>query len=477
MKKFLITMLSVLLFGCTVNAAEGVINTSASIGGSTANMTYIDMSPASRTGEAVISDQLSPASAKTLINKVTDGKVVAAMNGGFFNAYYKTSGVSFPDNYPRVYGTVISGGKILNGGDIAGAPALVFDSNGTPQIGYAEVMAYLDINGSRRRIGDGVNNINSHCFTEDMTATFYAKKGEIVNYIKNGVVTGSVVSEGVNIKTAEGLMIVLGDYNMKQGDSVSIVYDAKLDNVAVDGQTIITCGPMLLNDGKNVATSGSSYDSKQDANSVAQRSFAAIAPDGRLILGEVSSSPNKIADYLLSIGVKDAMLFDGGASSMLYNDSKGFVQSAGRNLASIFTIVDKYKTDNQNLVQPSNVSVNTTSGSISVPAYNIGGNNYFKLRDMAYMLKDGSHSITVDWNSELNTITVANGSSSGLQAPDTNAVQAKAVESSAALTVNGNAVTLTAYNINGNNYFKLRDIMQYLGVEVAWDGSYITLND
>lgn len=39
------------------------------------------------------------------------------------------------------------------------------------------------------------------------------------------------------------------------------------------------------------------------------------------------------------------------------------------------------------------------------------------------------------------------------------------------LTLNGNPITLTGYNINGNNYFMLRDIGRAVGFSVAWNGS------
>ena len=43
------------------------------------------------------------------------------------------------------------------------------------------------------------------------------------------------------------------------------------------------------------------------------------------------------------------------------------------------------------------------------------------------------------------------------------------------LTLNGNPITLTGYNINGNNYFMLRDIGRAVGFSVAWNGSTRTV--
>ena len=35
--------------------------------------------------------------------------------------------------------------------------------------------------------------------------------------------------------------------------------------------------------------------------------------------------------------------------------------------------------------------------------------------------------------------------------------------------IDGESVSLTGYNINGKNYFKLRDLGGALGFEVGWD--------
>lgn len=43
------------------------------------------------------------------------------------------------------------------------------------------------------------------------------------------------------------------------------------------------------------------------------------------------------------------------------------------------------------------------------------------------------------------------------------------------VTLNGQEVTLTGYNIGGNNYFKLRDVGQKVGFNVSWNGDTRTV--
>jgi hypothetical protein len=472
MKRFISILLCALMLSTTAVYAipSGVVTTTAKIGNSTANLVYIDMSSPNRTGEAVVAGKLTTAAASDLIGRVDDGQVVAAMNGGFFNAYYDPSKVSYPDNYPRIYGTVVSEGAVLNSG--ASGPGLVFEPNGTPHIGYVTAYSSVTVNGS-------ASSDLSACYTDAHKESVYVEQGKMVAYIKNNVVTGVVESKGVNITVPSGSMVAIGDMDaLKVGDKVQYKTEIELDGKAVDGYTAITCGPRLLENGVNTAASGNSgnYDSKQNANAVAQRSFAAIAPDGRLILGTAVTSPNSIATYLQSIGVKDALLYDGGASSMLYVKDKGFTTRAGRNLASIFTIVDRYTPAVGHNAMPSEANVMVNSVPVDIEAYTINNNNYFRIRDIAYIMRNTSAAFDVGWDSTTGTVTITSGTYSGQRDYSGDNSPADAVRSEATIVVNGQTVAPEVYNIDGSNYFKLRDIADYVGAEVTWDAENSVIN-
>ncbi len=121
----------------------------------------------------------------------------------------------------------------------------------------------------------------------------------------------------------------------------------------------------------------------------------------------------------------------------------------------------------------SSVYINKTA--VTLPAYNIEGYNYVKLRDIAMMLNGTEKQFEIKYDSDSNAIYIktktaytadgseleASGASSG----------AAAKASSAAVYVDDREVKLTAYNIDGNNYFKLRDIASALDFSVAYDSS------
>ncbi len=116
-------------------------------------------------------------------------------------------------------------------------------------------------------------------------------------------------------------------------------------------------------------------------------------------------------------------------------------------------------------------------------AYNIADNNYFKLRDIAMILSGTEASFEVTWNQDAQAIEMLSGQSytpvSGeLAAGDGNAKSY--IPSTASIYLDGQAISLTAYTINDNNYFKLRDLGEALGFNVSWDqqaGSIVIASD
>ena len=112
--------------------------------------------------------------------------------------------------------------------------------------------------------------------------------------------------------------------------------------------------------------------------------------------------------------------------------------------------------------------------TIACEKYNIDGSNYFKLRDVAMVLSATGSRFSVNWDGEKKVISVVtgeaytpNGSELDLSGGDKSA---SAVPSTQTLLINGiERSDLSAYNIGGNNYFKLRDLGDALGFEVDYD--------
>jgi len=119
----------------------------------------------------------------------------------------------------------------------------------------------------------------------------------------------------------------------------------------------------------------------------------------------------------------------------------------------------------------STVYINGTPAAFD--AYNINDNNYFKLRDLAYILSGTEAQFEVEWDGKANAISLTSGQSytvvggemegkgSGAKTP---------APTNSKILLDGEEVAFTAYNIEDNNYFKLRDIGEALDFSVEWDG-------
>lgn len=110
----------------------------------------------------------------------------------------------------------------------------------------------------------------------------------------------------------------------------------------------------------------------------------------------------------------------------------------------------------------------------SFESYNIDGNNYFKLRDLAYVLSGTRVGFDIQWDAAKNRITLTYApeyTPVGGEMTSSSTVKntVSAVPTSSLLQINSNTPDIVGYNINGNNFYKLRDIGLYFNFGVIWD--------
>jgi hypothetical protein len=127
---------------------------------------------------------------------------------------------------------------------------------------------------------------------------------------------------------------------------------------------------------------------------------------------------------------------------------------------------------------PTSHTVLLNGGQVAFDAYEIADNNYFKLRDLAYTLSGSAKQFSVEWDGEANAITLTSGqpyAQVGGEMESKGLDDKTPIPTTAKITLDGRAVTFTAYEIDGNNYFKLRDIAQALDFGVVWDSTQDTV--
>ncbi len=148
---------------------------------------------------------------------------------------------------------------------------------------------------------------------------------------------------------------------------------------------------------------------------------------------------------------------------------------------------DEEDTDDTTPVEmPETVTASPTTSKILVDgidtafdAYLINGNNYFKLRDVAKVLNGTASQFEVTWDSEKSAINMTSDmpyTEVGGEMTMGDGTSKIATLNSSPIYLDGEQVSLTAYTIGGNNFFKLRDLGQVFDFDVSWENSMVTVD-
>ena len=122
--------------------------------------------------------------------------------------------------------------------------------------------------------------------------------------------------------------------------------------------------------------------------------------------------------------------------------------------------------------KPSTHKIYVDGERANVAAYEINDNNYFKLRDVAAILSGTDAQFEVTWDQATGNITLTDNqpyTTVGGELGSIPAANQTAEDSTAAVYRDGTQVHYTGFEINDNNYYKLRDIAADFDFGVTWD--------
>jgi thiol-disulfide isomerase/thioredoxin len=134
--------------------------------------------------------------------------------------------------------------------------------------------------------------------------------------------------------------------------------------------------------------------------------------------------------------------------------------------------------DNGLTATPTASKVIVNGAETAFDAYTINGNNYFKLRDLAYVINGTAKQFSVGWDNENNAISLSPGQSYipvGGELERKDGGEKIPLPTDSKIFTDGKPASFTAYNIDGNNYFKLRDVGQTFDFSVEWDSGSSTI--
>lgn len=124
-------------------------------------------------------------------------------------------------------------------------------------------------------------------------------------------------------------------------------------------------------------------------------------------------------------------------------------------------------------IQPSTHVVTVDGERVDPQGYNINGYNFYKLRDIAYILNGTDSQFNVTWDGANNRIVLTDDAAyqevGGEMTSSVSAAIKNVSESDSTIVLDGKTLSLTGYRINGNNYYKIRDVGSALGFSVDFD--------
>lgn len=130
------------------------------------------------------------------------------------------------------------------------------------------------------------------------------------------------------------------------------------------------------------------------------------------------------------------------------------------------------------VAQPTASKVLVNGTDTSFDAYNIKGNNYFKIRDLANVVSGSEKQFDVTWDNEKKVINLVSNKAYtvvGGEMAKGDGQEKNSVTNTSPIYKDGELVQLAAYTIDGNNYFKLRDIGALFNFGVTWNNETKTV--
>ncbi len=123
-------------------------------------------------------------------------------------------------------------------------------------------------------------------------------------------------------------------------------------------------------------------------------------------------------------------------------------------------------------VQPTESKVYINGKETAFEAYNIGDNNYFKLRDIAMALNGTEKQYNVIWDDEIEAINLIKNTpyeKVGGELSAANVTSAEAAPNISDTFLDGTPCGFISYTINNNNYYMLRNLGETFDFSVEWD--------
>lgn len=463
-----------------------------SVGGLQAKIVTMDLKADGLMPTVVIANGMLTSS-RAVDGLASSVNAVAAINGTYFDPYGY-------NQFPLPYDAIIRDGRLLH---IGSRSLIGFKADGTPIMDRIS-FEFICYNQNKNQIAAYPWTIN-HDFGDAGAIMIYTSEyGRAVN-VRSGA-KAIVVTEGkVSRIETSSFSVPAGSFaivfnsasaflvdRFPIGETVDWEYRIKTKYTSAeewnDVVTAVGAGPLLVANGKIVANPAEEgFHEAKILSQATPRSFIGWTKDGRIVMGNFASATvAQAAQGCSQLGLDYAMCLDGGGSVGLYyqgvtyskgrdvNNALVFVSSAGadqRGTMSDHQLVQEFKF----YAQKNYDGLYYVDGeAVKIDGYIVNSNTYFKLRDLAMLFKDVKP-FGVSYDAEERAIRIEIGEAyqpeGGELTIEPEVYNKLASKSAAKLYVNGRVLDLEAYVLEGNTYFRLRDILKELDVYVGYEPS------
>ena len=135
--------------------------------------------------------------------------------------------------------------------------------------------------------------------------------------------------------------------------------------------------------------------------------------------------------------------------------------------------VSIYRIPDAKTIKVSNQNVTVNGAAKTLTAYNINGNNFLQLRDVAMLLNGTSKNFAVDFNDGTQSAYLTSGSAYSANGTENAAISnyTRAAVSTQKFYLDNTLVYPVAFNIDGSNYVMLRDLGVLLNFGITFSGT------
>ena len=155
-----------------------------------------------------------------------------------------------------------------------------------------------------------------------------------------------------------------------------------------------------------------------------------------------------------------------------------FLTNGYPNRNKVRDFIDSYEKVNSLSATKSQANLTVNGKEYDILGYSIENSNYYKIRDIAMLVRTTPARFEVEWDQSLNAISLSTGikyTPIGSELTDDTSTTLNISKTIAPIYVDGEKTNVVTYTINDSTYIKIRDLGDLVGFLVGWNDASQTV--